>query len=299
MDKEQVRTAITTIRTLWPEWAEFARDELPRLQLALASIRHGSAAANGRLTLPDPGLPEGMTRQQKAAYKRDAEKAKQQREAWSKKAMGQALEELHWIEEKWGGWDGLESRLEFHNEQGERLREAQRTVCRYAHREKIDTEPLKRLMEFHQWDLEQEVLLILSHVEDALDAPPATDGTSPAARPSAAPSIGPPQEARRGDEDAFSTDWPLGMKADVAGRRVRRGNAMVDFGPDRTLWEALVKLAASYPTRILPQAVWREETNLDAAYGMVSRLRKQLASLSLTIPHAGRRGYVLAEVASS
>jgi hypothetical protein len=94
----------------------------------------------------------------------------------------------------------------------------------------------------------------------------------------------------------FTTDWPFAMKADLAGRKVRRGDKEADLGGNRPAWETLVKLANNYPSRTLAVAMQREETELGAVYAAVSKLRRLLAPLGITILNPGRRGYLLAEV---
>jgi hypothetical protein len=92
----------------------------------------------------------------------------------------------------------------------------------------------------------------------------------------------------------FTTDWPLGMKADLAQRKVRRGDKMVEFGGHQTEWNALVKLASNHPGYTASDAFWRtDDTELGAVYTMMTKLRELLAPLRIIIPHAGRRGYLL------
>jgi hypothetical protein len=95
----------------------------------------------------------------------------------------------------------------------------------------------------------------------------------------------------------FDTTWPFGMLANLAERKVRRGDTEADFGSNKPAWQALVKLARNYPRRTSAEALWEDgTTELGSVYTAVSTLRRLLAPLGVDIPHPGRRGYVLAEL---
>jgi hypothetical protein len=85
------------------------------------------------------------------------------------------------------------------------------------------------------------------------------------------------------------------MKADLAERKVRRGNEVADLGTSRPAWDVLVKLANNYPSRTAREALWRQETEVGAVYTAVSTLRRFLALLGIIITHPGRQGYLLSE----
>jgi hypothetical protein len=93
--------------------------------------------------------------------------------------------------------------------------------------------------------------------------------------------------------NGFETKWPLEMRADLAQRKVRRGDKVVDFGGHLTEWNALVKLARTHPAHTPCAEFWRAETEMGAVYTMMTKLRELLAPLRISIPHAGRRGYLL------
>jgi hypothetical protein len=105
-------------------------------------------------------------------------------------------------------------------------------------------------------------------------------------------------EPRTEQPVGFDTRWPFGMLANLAERRVRRGDKEADFGSNKPTWQALVKLARNYPSRMSAQALWssNDTTELGSVYTAISTLRRLLAPLGIHIPHAGRRGYVLAEL---
>jgi hypothetical protein len=93
-----------------------------------------------------------------------------------------------------------------------------------------------------------------------------------------------------------ATAWPLGMKADLANRKVWRNEVEADLGNSKAAWEILAKLARNYPSRTPRDALWRDdETELAAVYMNVSRLRHLIQPLGLIIPRPNGAGYVLAE----
>jgi hypothetical protein len=99
--------------------------------------------------------------------------------------------------------------------------------------------------------------------------------------------------------DPFSEKWPLGMFADLGGRRVKRGVAVADLGRHQAAWEIVMRLAKNHPKRTPPKSLWRRsDTELPAVYVAVSTLRHLLAPLGVSIPHPGSQGYLLTEVSA-
>jgi hypothetical protein len=50
------------------------------------------------------------------------------------------------------------------------------------------------------------------------------------------------------------------MLANLAERKVRRGDREADFGSNKPAWQALVKLARNYPSRTSAKALWEDGT---------------------------------------
>jgi hypothetical protein len=93
----------------------------------------------------------------------------------------------------------------------------------------------------------------------------------------------------------FETVWPLGLRANLADRRVWRNGAEADLAGNKGAWEALVMLTRNHPARTHVTALWRNETEQGAVYMIVSRLRQLLRPLGLDISTTRNAGYLLAE----
>jgi hypothetical protein len=99
--------------------------------------------------------------------------------------------------------------------------------------------------------------------------------------------------------DRFSTDWPLGMKADLVARRVKRGDNEVDLSDCETAWKALVKLVRNHPTPTDRGDLWTDgpadepTTELGSVYNAVSTLRRLIGPLGVCVPRARGGCYAL------
>jgi hypothetical protein len=132
------------------------------------------------------------------------------------------------------------------------------------------------------------------------EAGAAVDGPATPPAETVPPVPGPGGEQPAAEAPAgFDTPWPLGMRANLADRKVWRNGTVTDLGTDAPAWQTLVKLANAHPNRKAPKPLWRDvwpdgEVELGTVYATISRLRELLEPLGVGIPHPGRRGYVLA-----
>jgi len=90
----------------------------------------------------------------------------------------------------------------------------------------------------------------------------------------------------------FVTSWPLGMKADMQNRRVQRNGRTVDLSASKALWDILATLAKNLPATTPPGALVREAAADTAVYTNISKLKKRLLPLKITI---SRAPYLLVE----
>src|SRR5262249_24730840 len=90
----------------------------------------------------------------------------------------------------------------------------------------------------------------------------------------------------------FETDWPLGMRANLAEQKVMRNDQVADLGSNRPAWKALGKLVNNYDGRT-PMAALKGDNEDSSVYKAISDLRTFLRPLGISIPH-GR--YLLEEI---
>jgi hypothetical protein len=94
---------------------------------------------------------------------------------------------------------------------------------------------------------------------------------------------------------AGTKQWPLGMKAGLANRKVCRNHVVVDLGAHKALWDVLCTLVRNYPGRTPATALQSEAVDLGAVYNNISKLKLHLRRLGITLSTARGLGYLLAE----